>query len=85
MSVDIRSFDSVSPEDETASTVAKMITEQFGRVRLGLAFKKKKKKVTSDSKNPTEPSSDDEDTEFHTAIASQSSSEVQTIADPSLP
>jgi hypothetical protein len=36
--MDIRSTESVSSEDATASMVAKIITEQLGRVRVGLAF-----------------------------------------------
>jgi hypothetical protein len=79
MSVDVRSYDSVSPEEATASTIAKIITEQLGRVRLGMAFKKKPKLDMSSSES-TDHDSNGEDTLFHTAIGTQSSNEQEPVA-----
>jgi hypothetical protein len=82
MSVDVRSYDSVSPEDASTSTIAKIITEQMGRVRLGMAFKKKPKPDINRPES-TDRDSNGEDTLFHTAIGTQSSTEQEPVAGPS--
>lgn len=72
--VDKQSTDSVVSEDATASMVAKIITEQLGRIRGGLAFKKK---PVADSS-----SSGQEDMASHTTSEAESLDSKQETESP---